>query len=208
MPDQSHSLDVDETRSKSSTVFGPLVLVSCIIFFALFVVGISIAFKSYFKVEPGTVEPAAAITIKPQPATVRLPGALEAINAYREKKHLPALVLNDQLTESAQTKADDLVLMNYWAHSRQGMTPWDFLKNAGYQYERAGENLAKCWPDTDALVNAWIDSPTHEAVLTGNYKEVGFGIAHSTRDDCNYVVGHFAMPVLEDEELPATGVSR
>lgn len=138
-----------------------------------------------------TVQPPAVTVTKKQPAKVNLPGAWEAVNAYRATQHLPYLALDDQLSNSAQAKADDLVANNYWAHERTGATPWNFITDAGYDYARAGENLAKCYKTIDAVVDAWVASPTHHAVLVGDYQDVGFGIANNPRNGCDYVVGHF-----------------
>ena len=202
MPDLSHH----ETEPTHRT-FGLSVLALSILTIALLVIGASVLINNLGLRKQGTIEPPAAVVTSHQAATIRVPGALEAVNTYRAIKGLPALFLDDQLTQSAQAKADDLVLFNYWAHSRQGMTPWDFIHNAQYDYKRAGENLAKCWPDTQSLVQAWIESPTHEAVLNGNYEEVGFGISHNTRDNCDYVVGHFGTRETTEAQLPVTGVS-
>jgi uncharacterized protein YkwD len=141
-----------------------------------------------------TVTPPAIVVVDPQPATETVPGALALINQYRSTKHLPYLALDAQLNTSAQAKADDLATVGYWAHERPGRTPWSFIDDAGYKYQRAGENLAKCYLTTKEVVEAWIASPTHEAVLTGDYQDVGFGIRHSDKNNCDYVVAHFGSP--------------
>lgn len=133
---------------------------------------------------PVELEPSSAIAN-------RIPGMLEAINAYRGQQNLPALKLNGELSNSAQAKADDLVQHNYWAHFRDGKSPWDFFKAAGYNYSKAGENLARCFSDNSLVVPAWIASSAHRAELVGDYKDVGFGIALNPVDHCNYVVAHF-----------------
>lgn len=146
------------------------------------------SYASLARTLPPVVDPAPTT---PLVIKDRVPGALNAINAYRESKGLPKLYLDAQLTISAQMKADDLVEHQYWAHYRDGKTPWDFFDAAGYKYDRAGENLARCFSSSQDIVNAWIKSPAHEAVLTGNYNDAGFGVAHNDVDHCDYVVGHF-----------------
>lgn len=128
--------------------------------------------------------------VEPSPE-IAVPGALEAINAYRATKNLPAVHLDAQLNSSAQAKAEDLVARGYFEHFYKGQTPWDFMTAAGFEYVRAGENLAKCYSDGPSVVKAWINSPTHEAILTGDYTVAGLGIAYNAEDHCNYVVGHF-----------------
>lgn len=147
---------------------------------------------------PAEAQPSAAIAD-------RLPGVLEQINDYRALKDLPALRLSGMLSNSAQAKADDLVQHNYWAHYRDGKTPWDFISAAGYQYATAGENLAKCFKANSAIVPAWIASPAHEAILRGDYNDVGFGITFNPTTRCYFVVAHFGTKVVP-AELPHTGV--
>ena len=67
---------------------------------------------------------------------------------------------------------------NYWAHnSPEGTTPWVFIKNAGYTYIYAGENLARGFDSSQEVVSAWMASPEHRAnLLSGNYKDVGFAV--------------------------------
>lgn len=122
-------------------------------------------------------------------------GPLSYVNEYRESKGLKPLELDTQLETAAQAKSDDLVSHNYWAHDREGATPWDFIRSAGYEYLRGGENLAKCFHDSKALVDAWINSPSHEANLVGNYNDIGFGVTTSPRDGCEYVTAHFGSRV-------------
>jgi uncharacterized protein YkwD len=179
-------------RKLSDKDYGLLVATVC---GALIIIGIWIVVQGFNNLRLDLQEPAlpptAAATARPQQATETVPGALELVDQYRATKHLPMLFLDPQLTESAQAKADDLVANQYWAHNRPGATSWDWFTKAGYVYSSAGENLAKCWPDTESVVKAWIASPTHEAVMSGNYQDVGFGIAKNPKDGCNYIVAHF-----------------
>src|SRR5574344_2159689 len=63
---------------------------------------------------------------------------------------------------------------NYWAHnSPQGKTPWTFFDAVGYKYSTAGENLDKEFYNTDSLVSAWMNSPTHKAnIVNSKCKEI------------------------------------
>lgn len=99
-------------------------------------------------------------------------------NQERQENGLPPLVLNQKLLDAANKKGDDMLLKNYWAHnSPDGKTPWVFIREAGYNYIYAGENLAKGFSSSDEIVNAWMQSAKHrENVLSPNYKDVGFAI--------------------------------
>src|SRR5260221_5046122 len=63
-------------------------------------------------------------------------------NEQRAALGLPALVVNGELNLAAQAKGNHICADQYWAHiSPSGLTPWVFIKNAGYRYAVAGENL-------------------------------------------------------------------
>lgn len=99
-------------------------------------------------------------------------------NQKRAENGAPALSSNAALSNAASKKADDMFAKNYWAHnSPDGTTPWVFIKQAGYDYVYAGENLAKGFNNSTDVVNAWMASPDHRAnVLSQNFKDVGFAV--------------------------------
>lgn len=106
---------------------------------------------------------------------------LNDTNQQRAADHEASLTLNQQLTDAAQAKANDMAAKNYWSHdSPNGQTPWSFITAAGYHYEAAGENLAYGFDSGSDVVTAWMNSPTHRAnVLGASYKDVGFGVAQA-----------------------------
>lgn len=103
---------------------------------------------------------------------------LNATNAERLKYNLAPLKLNNQLMQAAAAKANDVFAKNYWAHyAPDGTSPWFFFQQAGYQYQLAGENLAKDFTDSQSIVAAWMNSPTHrENILKPDYQDIGFAI--------------------------------
>ncbi len=103
---------------------------------------------------------------------------LNFTNQKRTENGLQALSNNSQLAEAASKKADDMFAKNYWAHnSPDGTTPWVFIKQSGYNYVYAGENLARGFSSASDVVNAWMASPTHRAnILSSNFKDVGFAV--------------------------------
>jgi hypothetical protein len=107
---------------------------------------------------------------------------LNGTNAKRQEAGLGGLSLNGQLSQAAAAKAQDMFAKGYWAHnSPTGSTPWDFISGSGYRYVVAGENLAKNFSTSQAVVDAWMASPTHrENIVKGSYKEVGFAIVNGT----------------------------
>jgi len=110
---------------------------------------------------------------------------LNATNAERLKYDLPPLQSNDLLMQAASAKANDVFTKNYWAHyAPDGTSPWFFFQQAGYQYVFAGENLAKDFTDSQSVVNAWMNSPTHrDNILKADYQDIGFAIMEGTLQD-------------------------
>lgn len=103
---------------------------------------------------------------------------LTLTNQERQKNNISPLVLNSKLTIAANNKAQNMLKEDYWAHvSPTGETPWDFIKQSGYSYVYAGENLARGFTTAKDAINAWMASPSHRAnVLSDNYQDVGFAI--------------------------------
>jgi len=133
-------------------------------------------------------------------------------NKEREAKNLGDLQLNDQLSQAAFLKAQDMFKNDYWAHtSPAGVEPWKWFGDAGYNYSVAGENLAKNYPNADATVDAWMNSPSHrENILNGKYVDVGFAIVDGTLQGraTTLVVAFYGAPVtfaaVQGTAAPAT----
>lgn len=104
---------------------------------------------------------------------------LDYTNKARQENGLPPLTLNETLVAAANGKAQHMFANNYWAHfAPDGTSPWSFIRGAGYNYVFAGENLAKGFTDSQSIVNAWMNSPSHrENLLSDKYKEIGFAIS-------------------------------
>lgn len=120
-------------------------------------------------------------------------------NVERAKSSLPALKVNDELSSAAFMKAKDMFANNYWAHtSPSGVTPWKWVGDAGYNYDVAGENLAKNYPTAQATVDAWMNSTTHRAnILNTKYQDVGLAVVDGILDgrDTTLVVAYYGTPV-------------
>jgi len=119
-------------------------------------------------------------------------------NTERVKDSLPSLKINDELSKAAFLKAQDMFANNYWAHtSPTGVTPWKWLGDSGYNYDVAGENLAKNYPTSQATVDAWMNSETHRAnILNGKYQDIGFAVVDGMIDGRNttLVVAYYGAP--------------
>lgn len=100
------------------------------------------------------------------------------INAMR----VHPLVETAQLDKLAQTRAEYLCTHTQWSHEG-----WlDSFKGVKYKY--AGENLAKGFSNEMDTAKAWLNSPTHRAVmLNEHYTKIGIG--HSCGIEVNLFLG-------------------
>jgi len=130
------------------------------------------------------------------------------INSERTYYGLPPLKVDSKLTSAAKTKTTDMLSRNYFEHFAYGLTPWDFIKSAEYNYLYAGENLAMDFQTAEGTVKAWMNSPLHRAnILNPDYSDMGIGVvkgayteadgsAHETIIVDN-MFGHRKPPILE-----------
>ena len=105
---------------------------------------------------------------------------IQTTNQKRVEQGRSVLREDSSLEAAAKAKAEDMFAKDYWAHtSPSGATPWEFVTAAGYQYAVAGENLAKNFSTSQAVIDAWIASPSHrDNLLKSNYKDIGFAIVN------------------------------
>lgn len=107
---------------------------------------------------------------------------INMVNEDREELGLSQLSENSLLTQAASLKAQDMIQKNYFSHwSPGGISPWHWIKEAGYNYKYAGENLAMGFIDASEVHQAWLNSPTHkENLLNSKYSEIGIAVARGT----------------------------
>jgi len=120
-------------------------------------------------------------------------------NTQREKYNLTDLSYNQKLSDAAYKKAQDMFAKNYWAHySPTGETPWNFILTSGYQYQYAGENLAKNFLFSQNVVDAWMQSQSHkENILRKEFTEVGYAVVNGVLngEQTTLVVQMFGSPL-------------
>jgi len=130
----------------------------------------------------------------------------ELTNQERQNAGLNPLEYNEKLANAAKKKAENMFEKDYWAHyGPSGETPWEFILSAGYQYEFAGENLAKNFLFSDGVVKAWMDSPTHrENIMRKEYTDVGFAVVNGVinGEETTLVVQMFGKPLYGVAEQP------
>lgn len=97
----------------------------------------------------------------------------------KKMKATKPLVWNTALATSANAHSADMATRNYFSHySKNGKSPFDRIRAAGYKYRAAGENIAagRSLATAEAVVKAWLKSPAHCKILMSSaYKELGVG---------------------------------
>jgi hypothetical protein len=132
-----------------------------------------------------------------------LPAVLtDLANSERSVYELPSLVTNSKLASAAQAKADDMALKGYFSHvSPDGTEPWQWIRETGYGFVYAGENLAVNFDESEEVNSAWMNSPGHRAnILSKNFTEVGIAVARGTYQgaDAVFVVQMFGNPTRQE----------
>jgi hypothetical protein len=183
----THYFIPQEKNNHRATLLKPNFL---LFFLVLYILNQSII-KTLVIIKPGILGYSSEITVQK---------VLDQTNNERKNAGLEPLQYNSVLAQSAQKKAEDMFKNDYWAHtSPQGKTPWTFFDVAGYKYSVAGENLAKDFYDTESLLKAWMNSPTHKAnILHSKYQEIGIAVVNGTLGGIKttLIVQHFGTPLI------------
>lgn len=129
-------------------------------------------------------------------------------NQEREALGLNTLKENPQLAEAAYQKAQDMLANDYFSHqSPAGLSPWHWFQRTNYSYQAAGENLAIGFLDSDEVVRAWINSPSHRAnLLSPGFEEMGIAVLTGEFEgqETTVVVQHFGSPLAQVVEAKET----
>jgi hypothetical protein len=123
---------------------------------------------------------------------------VDETNQNRVTNGLPDLQVSSLLTAAAQDKANDEASKGYFAHtSPQGLTPWYWFQQAGYNFDYAGENLAVNFSDSEDVTTAWMSSPEHRAnILSTDFTQIGIATAQGVYEGepTTFVVEEFGTP--------------
>lgn len=111
---------------------------------------------------------------------------LSAVNKERQLRNLVTLKTDSRLSAAGQSKSEDMIARHYFSHTDpEGNYIWPKIESAGYApYLQLGENLAVEFYNTDSLLSAWMNSPTHRAnILNEGFKDQGMGLAFGGNSD-------------------------
>ena len=114
--------------------------------------------------------------------------------------------MNSLLIKAATDKGNNMMNYGYWAHTNPitNETAWKFIKQEGYTFTAAGENLAKDYSSVDAIITGWLNSASHKKILLSDkYTETGIAVVHYTKDgsDKVLVVHLFAKPAKTSKSI-------
>jgi len=127
-------------------------------------------------------------------------------NQQRLRSGAGAVQANPQLTAAATAKARDMFEDQYWAHvAPDGTEPWTFIQQSGYSYRFAGENLARDFDHTPAMIAAWIASPSHrQNLLNSRYTDIGVAVVDGVLNgtETTLVVQMFGTTPAQAAQLP------
>lgn len=152
------------------------------------------------------VVPIALPSVSVYSSSITIKNVIELTNATRTQLGLPPLKESAKLDAAAAAKAKDMMTNGYFAHtSPTGVTGWTFIKDAGYVYRSAGENLALHYTTAESLTDGWMASPTHKAnIVSTKYDDIGIGIIQG--DYAGYsttmVVQMFGKPATASAPAP------
>ena len=120
---------------------------------------------------------AALFNVASSSASPDLNRVIELTNEHRRAAGCANLTWNPALGTAAQRHADDMATHNYFSHrSRNGATFATRIRQAGYRYRIAAENIAAGQQSPEEVVASWMSSPGHRAnILNCRLRNVGIG---------------------------------
>lgn len=100
---------------------------------------------------------------------------LDRINEYRLEEGLEELWLDEYLCAVVSCRSYEA--SRVWSHTRpDGRGYWTVLEDYGYGGSVSGELLGYTTGDADAVVDKWMSSESHRAMLMGGSSLTGIGI--------------------------------
>ncbi|MFK8848074.1 CAP domain-containing protein [Streptomyces sp. Ac-502] len=126
------------------------------------------------------------------PGTARAPGnaattraaVVRLVNRERAKAGCRPVRTHRTVTKAAQRHSDHMAREGSLSHrERGGSGPGSRLSAVGYDWRRAGENIARGQQGAAEVVRAWARSPEHQVVLADcAFRHAGVGINSGTDD--------------------------
>jgi uncharacterized protein YkwD len=121
--------------------------------------------------------------------------ARDLVNRERRRAGCDDVTVDRRLIVAANRHAADMARRGYFAHEDpHGDRAGERVADAGYEWSRFGENIARGQDSVYDVVDGWMNSPEHrENILDCRLHQVGVGLAFSA-DRTPYWVQDFATP--------------
>jgi uncharacterized protein YkwD len=119
---------------------------------------------------------------------------VKAHNRLRAEAKLPPLEVSTKLTAAADKHAKDMAAHDKMTHKgSDGSSAIKRIVARGYNYRRAGENIAAGEFSVDGLMKGWMESPHHKRNILGSYSQIGVACAIDV-DGKRYWCVTFGLP--------------
>jgi uncharacterized protein YkwD len=121
---------------------------------------------------------------------------LDLINQERKKEDLVPLKADALLFKAARAHSANMAKQQKSDHKLDGKTPFDRIRETGYVYQGAAENIAAgdAAVKLPGVVKKWMESKGHRAnILNGDFTETGLGFSRG-QDGQIYYTQVFAKP--------------
>jgi len=133
-------------------------------------------------------------------------------NQEREISGLNALTANQLLAQAAIAKGKAILESQTFKHNIDNKSFSSWIRDTGYNYSYAGENLAIDFTTSQDIVEAWNNSPLHKKnLLSPYYQEIGVAATQGKfqGQDTTVVVQIFGSPAVGSFQplAPDSGLS-
>ncbi len=118
---------------------------------------------------------------------------VDLINFERTQAGLDPLQIDSQLSQAAQVHTESMANDDFFSHyGVDGSSPFERIRDRGYQYSTAAENIAAEYQTPEAVVEAWMGSAGHRAnILNSNLTEIGVGYEYLANDTGSVNYNHY-----------------
>lgn len=128
---------------------------------------------------------------------------LDLTNAERKKNKAPPLKASALLFRIARDHSANMAKQGKSGHVLDGKDQYQRLKEAGYEYSTAGENIADGNVDLEDVVKGWMGSKAHRAnLLNTRFTEIGLGLVKDDKGT-TYYTQMFGLPMAGGKQDPA-----
>lgn len=130
---------------------------------------------------------------------------LELTNKERTKAGLNPLKTNNQLAIAAEAKVEAILINQIFDHTINGRRFSAWVKDSGYKYSLAGENLAIDFITSEGVVKGWMASRDHRENLLGQeYADTGIAAIEGRFEGQNTIIVAqlFGAPLYKTPPIP------